>query len=424
MKTEWNRLDNAAMLFPSAAYKTETNMFRFTCELNGEEEIDPDILQTALDETMESFDVFRCVLKRGIFWYYLENSDLSPSVKAEYKKFCDQLYDKKLKSLLFEVTYFRNRINLEVFHVLSDGTGSTHFLTMLVSRYLSIKHNLNVPSLSYDASYNQMQEDSFHKYYTGKMKERIKQKPIACRLHGQRYSDNHIRVISGTMSVKKLVALSREKQATITSYMSACLLNSIAEDITMKQRKKPVALCIPVNLRNYFPSQSARNFFATFILEYDYLNDSNDFDEVLNKVVLDFKNKLTFDYLSDTLNSYTSAAHNPFAKIAPLFFKDFVLKLAYWKSKLQSTATLSNVGVIKLPHELDPYVKLFNVSSSTLSIQACVCSYNDNLTVSFTAPFINSDIERRFFRMFTSNGIEVDITSNTEGLEAYGKNLR
>jgi Uncharacterized protein containing a NRPS condensation (elongation) domain len=424
LKTEWNRLDNAAMMFPSAAYKTENNMFRFTCELNDDEDIDPDILQTALDETLESFDVFRCVLKRGIFWYYLENSDLRPVVKAEYKKLCDKIYDKKIKSLLFEVTYFRNRINLEVFHVLSDGTGSTHFLTMIVSRYLSIKYNLKVPPISYDASYNQMQEDSFHKYYTGKMKERIKQRPMACQLRGTRYADNRLRIITGTMSVKKVVALSREKQATVTSYMAACLLNSIGEDITMKQRKKPVALCIPVNLRNYFPSQSARNFFTKFILEYDYLHDSNDFDEVLNKVLLDFKNKLTFDYLSDVLNWYTAAAHNPFAKIAPLFFKDIVLKAAYWKSKLQATATLSNVGVIKLPDELEKYIKNFSVASSSVNIQACICSYNDNLSVSFTTPFINSDIERRFFRMFTSNGIDVEITSNTEGLEAYGKNLR
>lgn len=419
MRTDWNKLDNAAMLFPSAAYKTETNVFRFTCELKDEYEVDPEILQIALDETMDSFDVFRCVLKRGFFWYYLEDSDLNPDVKAEYRKFCDKIYDKKMKTLLFEVTYFRNRINLEIFHVLSDGTGSMHFLSMLVSRYLDLKYNLGVSTISYDASYNQMQEDSFHKYYTGKINKKIKLAPAACKLRGHRYSDNRIRVITGSMSVKKLITLTRANKTTITAYLSACLLNSIAEDITMWQKKKPVALCIPVNLRNYFPSQSARNFFTTVTFDYDYLNDSSDFNEVLNKITLDFNHKLTFDYLNDTLNSYTAIAHNPFAKIAPLFFKDIVLKIVYWRNKRQNTATLSNIGIVKLPNELEQYVKLFSVSSSTNSIQACVCSYNDNLTVSFTTPFINSDVERRFFRMFTSNGIDVDITSNTEGLEAH-----
>jgi len=417
LKTEWNRLDNAAMLFPSAAYKTENNMFRFTCELNDDEIIDPEILQSALDETIESFDIFRCVLKRGLFWYYLENSDLSPAVKAEYKKLCYPLYDKKMKTLLFEVTYFRNRINFEVFHVLSDGTGSMHFLSMLVLRYLSLKHNVNVPAISYDASSSQMQEDSFYKYYTGKTIEKHKSPKRAWQIRGQRYSDNRMRLTTGAMSVKQVISLAREKQTTITAYMGACLLNSVAEDIPIRQRKKPTALCVPVNLRNYFPSQSARNFFTTVILDYDYLNDSNEFDDVLNKLMLDFNHKLTLDYLSDRINSYTAAAHNPFAKIAPLPFKDIVLKIAYWNTKRQSTATLSNVGIIKLPSELDRYVKLFCVCASTTSVQACVCSYNDTLTVSFTTPFINSDIERRFFRMLTNNGISVDITSNTEGLE-------
>lgn len=420
MRTDWNRLDNAAMMFPSASYRTETNVFRFTCELRDEEEIDPDILQTALDETMESFDIFRCVLKRGLFWYYLENSNLKPVVKEEYRKICDRIYDNEMRTLLFEVTYFRNRINLEIFHVLSDGTGSMHFLSMLVSRYLSIKYSLDVPARSYDASYNQMQEDSFLKYYTGKKNEKLKSNPAACQLRGNKYSDDRMRVTTGTLNVKKLISLTRENNTTITAYLSACLLNSIAEDITMAQRKKPVALCIPVNLRNYYPSQSARNFFTTVMFDYDYLNDSNDFNDVLNKITLDFKNKLTFDYLNDTLNSYTAVAHNPFAKIAPLFFKDLVLKIAYWNTKKYCTATLSNIGIVKLPAVLDPYVKLFSVSSSTHSLQTCVCSYNENLTVSFTTPFINSDIERRFFRMFTSNGIGVDITSNAEGLETNG----
>ena len=33
MKSEWNKLDNAAKIFPAAQSKKDTQVFRFSCEL-------------------------------------------------------------------------------------------------------------------------------------------------------------------------------------------------------------------------------------------------------------------------------------------------------------------------------------------------------------------------------------------------------
>ena len=403
------------MLFPSAKWGTETLMFRFTCVLH--EKIDHETLQRALNDTIQSFDIFRCVLKRGLFWYYLEHSEIKPVVREEYHKLCAAIYDKRIKTLLFEVTYFETRINLEVSHILSDGTGATNFLTTLVSYYLSFRNGLEMPPVGFDASYNQMQEDSFSKYYNGKDKLKKVRRRRVCRLRGNRYSGDMLRVITGHLSVSALLEITHEKKSSLTAYLSACLLNSIAEDITVRQQKNPVSLCIPVNLRNYFPSQSARNFFSTFSVVYDYSSEPTDFDTVLAKVNGVFKEKLTREYLTGTLNSYTAAAHNPFAKIAPLFFKDIVLKIAYWRNKTRNTATFSNVGIIKIPDIFNGYIESFDVCTSTKFLQANAISYLDNFSVSFTTPFINSDIERRFFRMLSDLGLEITITSNTEGLE-------
>ena len=80
------------------------------------------------------------------------------------------MYDPASRNLLFEVTCWRNRINLEVYHSLTDGTGALQFLKTLVCNYLSIKY----PQLSeelmagiqYDASVSERDEDSFLKYTT------------------------------------------------------------------------------------------------------------------------------------------------------------------------------------------------------------------------------------------------------------------
>ena len=98
----WNRLDNAAKIFPAASFQHDTNVFRFYCELN--ETIEEEILQRALDETIEQFPTYRFIMKRGAFWYYLEQSEIRPMVHKEEKPPCSAIYDRDEKRLLFEVS--------------------------------------------------------------------------------------------------------------------------------------------------------------------------------------------------------------------------------------------------------------------------------------------------------------------------------
>ncbi len=165
MQNDWNRLNNAAKIFPSAGGKTDTQVFRFSCELF--EKIDGGVLQKALDETIELFGVFKCVLRRGVFWYYFEDTDLRPTAKLEHAHPCAPLYDKDKKSLLFEVTYYKNRINFEVFYSLTDGTGAVNFIKTLAVKYICAAHGIKEPAADYDASFAQRETDSFKKYYSG-----------------------------------------------------------------------------------------------------------------------------------------------------------------------------------------------------------------------------------------------------------------
>ena len=108
-----------------------------------ERRVNPDVLQEALNQTIEIFPTFLMVLRKGLFWHYLEPCNLRPIVKEEYKEPCSRLYIKDKKTLLFEVTYYKKRINFEVFHVLTDGTGATEFLKELVKNYLYLIHKVN-----------------------------------------------------------------------------------------------------------------------------------------------------------------------------------------------------------------------------------------------------------------------------------------
>ena len=73
---DWTRLDNAAKIFPPTSNKQDTKVFRFACQLN--EWVEQNILQQATEKTLETFPIFRSVLKHGLFWYYLEKTELVP----------------------------------------------------------------------------------------------------------------------------------------------------------------------------------------------------------------------------------------------------------------------------------------------------------------------------------------------------------
>ena len=73
--SKWRKLDNAALAFPLVTGKNDTRVFRFYCQLK--EEVNGEILQAALDQTMEKYPLFQAVLRKGLFWFYLEHRDIS-----------------------------------------------------------------------------------------------------------------------------------------------------------------------------------------------------------------------------------------------------------------------------------------------------------------------------------------------------------
>ena len=136
--SNWRKLDNAALAFPAVTNKNDTRVFRFYCMLK--EMVDGEVLQKALDRTMDKYPLFQTVLRKGLFWFYLERRDIRPEAKKEERPPCSRLYIPDKKTLLFEVTYHENRINFEVFHALTDGSGAMNFLQELVKNYLQLSH--------------------------------------------------------------------------------------------------------------------------------------------------------------------------------------------------------------------------------------------------------------------------------------------
>ena len=122
---KWYKLDNAAKIFPSVTNKGRTNTFRVSMILD--HKINPEVLQEAVGIVIKRFVNLNVRLKRGLFWYYFEPNEHTPTVVKESPYICQSYKRKDLHNFLFEVSYFDNRITLETFHSLT-GTGAMEML--------------------------------------------------------------------------------------------------------------------------------------------------------------------------------------------------------------------------------------------------------------------------------------------------------
>lgn len=418
---KWSRLENAAKIFPSTTSREDTKVFRFTCELT--EMVQEAPLQAALEETLEFFPFYRYSLRRGLFWYFYEESREKPVVREEHLPPCSKLYHPDRHGLLFSVTYYRCRINLEVYHSLTDGTGALAFLRMLTIHYIKQVHGEGV--LSHEALRNavpvpERMSDSFARYYTGKKKYEKQKVKRAYRISGIRLPDHQIRVIEGTASASQILQKSHEYGTTASIFLCSVLLRAIHAQMPKRAEKYPVNLSVPVNLRNYFPSESARNFFSVITVGYDFGKNPDDFASVIAAVKEGFAKELTDEKVKGRLNDLCALEHNLLTRMVPLFLKDISLNIANRVSAREITMAFSNIGRVDMPAEMAPYLRQFGVFVSTKRMQVCLCSYGDRLTMGFSAPFVDTSVQRYFFRQLTEMGIDVELTANVqEGGKAH-----
>ena len=408
MRTEysnWRKLDNAALAFPLVTGENDTRVFRFYCQLK--EEVDSDILQQALDRTMEKYPLFQAVLRKGLFWFYLEHSHIRALVKPETEPPCSRLYIPDKKSLLFQVSYYKERINFEVFHALTDGTGAMHFLQELVQNYLILAHpRENFPEIGRDKKTGRgnIEEDSFSQYYSSDIPKNREKKKAAVKLKGEKlvHSDMHISEV--VLSVKEVHQKARSYGVSITVLLTAVMLCSIREEIPKNQQKRPVTLMIPVNLRNYFPSQSMTNFFGWIEVGYTF-SDTTTFEEVLADVKRQFEQELEKDKIAMHMNDYVRIEKNIFVRAVPLEIKKYFLMIGANLGSRSITAVYSNIGIIRLPEEYREYIRHFGIFASTNSLQMCSCSYGDEMVLGFTSKIPDDSIQRNFRRMLSEEEI-------------------
>ena len=357
----WERLDNTAHLFPVIAGESMSNVYRISVTLS--ELVEPALLQEALDIVLPKFDGFNLRLRQGIFWYYFEeNGKPAPRVRQEHTFPCRFIHQNKNHSYMFRVTYYKYRINLEVFHVLTDGMGGINFLKELTYQYLRLAH----PQLkekvgdSLDSSTSLNREDSFLKNYK-KSSQKGYQTKKAYLLKGERLPAGEFGVMHGYMPVEELKKVCRNYGVTINEYLVAVYVWSVyTECMHGMASEKPIRVAVPVNLRPFFDSITTKNFFVMVSAEFHPVKEVYDFAEVLGEVSESLRGQINREHLERVFSYNVSNEKLLIARAVPLFLKNIAMRHVYRSSALANTTTITNIGNITVAEEYRPYIEQFH----------------------------------------------------------------
>ena len=412
----WDKLDNTAIIFPVIAGEGMTNTYRISVELD--EDINPELLQEALDIVLPKFNVFNVRLRMGVFWYYFEeNNKPAPRVKEETLFPCRYIQPNKNNSYLFNVTYYKSRINLEVFHVLTDGMGGMNFARELTYQYLRLAHpelKKEVEDKLSDATSLNL-EDSFEKNYKkGKRRGFTTERAYLIKL--KKLTKGEFGVMHGLINIPELKVVTKKYGVSINEYLVATFAwATYVQCLHKMPSKKPIRIAVPVNLRPFFNSNTTKNFFTMVSAEFYPTEQEYTFEQVLEIIQKSLKSQIQKDNLEELFSSSVSNQKNKFLRMIPLFIKNLVMRVAYNQSALAHTTTITNVGYVQVEPAYEPYIKMFRsfiAMSKGQSLKGTINSYQDTLVFTFSSIFSDTSVQKEFFRKIASDGVTVQIETN------------
>ena len=417
---KWYKLDNAAKIYPAVRTRTWSGNFRVSATLK--EDVDPVILQAALDDIRKRIVNLNLELKKGLFWYFFEETDRPVYVQPDTHDPCGRIGGRHNNEMPYRVCYYRGRIAIEVFHALADGTGGMIFLRSLLARYIELKYHEKIPEyrdiILCSSEFDEEElEDAFKRY------ARFRTIKSRKELHGYHFQseelpDNEISIITGIIPFDKIHERSKEYSVTVTEYIVSLMINAFmtAQSESNTRVERPIKVSVPINLRKIYSSKTLRNF-ALFInpgIEPRYGEFT--FREITEEVHHFMRMNNKEKYLNAIMCKNLSDEMSPIVRAIPLGIKNIAMYIAFkMYGETLVSSTFSNLGRIDLPDEMEKYVDRVQFMLGRFMNgmpSAAATSYQGNMYITWTSGKEDKKVEREFFTSLVKAGVPVLIESN------------
>ena len=414
----WTRLDNASIIYPSCRTRKYATIYRLVATLD--ETVSADLLDRALKNMMKRFPGFGYSIDKGFFWWFLRRLENDPTVAhtGPMRPFSFR----KNGGYLFKVGFEDNRISLDVFHALTDGTGAMTFLMSLTAEYLRLRYGIEIPAGKWvldpaEEPCDEEMEDSFDRF--SGTKGSLDKESRAWQIPGHEELPGVLNDIRVSLPVGEVRAKASELGCTVTEFITAVMLQALQKVRTEDNAlgASPfIKVEVPVNLRPLFGSRTLRNFSSYVHLGIDVRNGDLPFRDILEEVRLQKRLYAHPHRLTTRVAANVALEDNLAIRAIPLFIKKPVINLLNsLKGDNYCTHTFSNLGGITLPEPMQEHVRDldFILGRPKKRAGSCACvSIGNNLNINFSRKIAEHGFEDEFVRIMEDMGIRADVRSS------------
>jgi hypothetical protein len=420
---DWLALDNAARIYPAAFSERSPDVYRLSVTLK--EPIRVSALKQALRSVFPRFPYFQVHLQRGLFWYYLQRDDDIPELSPLSTAPVSVMPGPAGNAHLLRVQAGGSTIAVDFSHVLTDGTGAVRFIGTLVTQYLRQR---GVHISSWEPFFDPGEppspaefEDAYNKHFNRDLPGPQRLSPA---YHLPDPPRSCYRIITGKMPVDEVLALSRSRGVSLTEYLVAVYMHSLAQvrasSTDDKSGRGILRIEVPVDMRRFFPSRTMRNFSLYASPEIDLRLGDYSFDAIVKRVHHGMALQVDRGELSRQVSRNVRVQRNSFIRIMPLFLKDqLLLFVRKWLGERLYSGVLTNIGRIGLPNEILPHVSEFGLMLGPNPWMKCTCailSFQDNISINFGSVIESRETERFFFSHIAGEGVRVRVSERNSDL--------
>jgi NRPS condensation-like uncharacterized protein len=416
----WLTLDNAAKIYPAVINKNFTAVFRITAVLKQPVKIKQ--LRKAVLLSEKRFPFFRVQLKKGFFWFYLEQLPKHFPVEVDEKPFCRKFHK---NALLIRVRVKDNRLSVEFSHILTDGSAGLKFLSTILILY-SRECGAEIPASDLQNVENQIEkeeyEDAYKRYFKAEIPPMLKRSK-AFHLPYSLKSSPRLTLLNALAPIDQIKKIANEKGVSITVYLVSVYLFVLQEifeglnGLSKYKRRKRLRVQVPVNLRQILPSKTMRNFSLFVMPEIDLRLGHYSFDEIVKSVYHQTTLETDEKLINKNISRNVGSEKKLYIRSIPLILKSLILRMKYYSlGTSQYSGVLTNLGRIELPPATGKMVDNFIMTppppNKMLKLSCGIAGFGEKLVFSFANITQSQEFEEKYLKFLRDQNVEIEIEKN------------
>lgn len=383
------KLDHLGQFY--AAVNNENNPGTFSVSVQLKELLIPKTLQHAVSDLMQRLPFLNVSSKRGFLWHYHEVLATPPKIISEkdFPAMCRSF--KKSDNHLIRFIYGERSFTIEVLHTVCDGRSLAMVASSLLARYFErLGEGISKEGLIDCNDMMQMEEaEDAYARYADLRKSKFEN---INEVYFPKYQPSATQIITQKFNLERIKSKAKSDGLTISEYILVHIANEFIKQRKQDNSKGKITINVPVDCRGFFPSKSLRNFVShkTVIIP-----DSMEITEIGR----DIRKQLT-EINSDYIQSKISEMERLMiiGRFVPLFIKNPVIKKVGEDAGGGYTTGFSNLGLIKLPQEIQDKVETFSFAlgpEPNMPYQFSCVAVGDTLTLTTTTIAKDTEIIER-----------------------------